>query len=397
MQPASTSLLSSLPTELGDEPTYRLKRSDWRGIVYFPGSYESVPVTVQPPSNFGGRCTILFFDKYGRETRVLTDTVVAENSKTVIAENSKSKAASGSSDESDPDESDTDESDTDESDTDESDTDESDTDESDADESDADESDADESDPDESDESEQDDEDLEDSDDPVYQVNLRALRDSARAESALGKTLVKASIKKAAISSREHERESEMRYEQARAQMILSHSYTREVAENHQVSSLLRRDLVAMADSLRRESQNRVVDSNRQTRQTTKLVVHLGKLIKQQIAAVPVPPPPPPPLDVTGLGIALINAVGTLGAAWGPNRPQLPAVQTPSQPGATAVAPAAPIADVALAKESEEEQELRDAILMAEQSGGGDAPSLIKLISRLAAKANLMPPGKKSS
>lgn len=348
---------------LKKEVTYRLKRSDWRGIVYFPGSYESVPVTVRPPSNFGGRCTILFFDKYGRETRILNDTVVAENS--------KSEAASGSSDESDPDESDTDESDTDESD-------------------------ADESDPDESDESEQDD-DLEESDDPVYQVNLRALRDNARAESALGKTLVKASIKKAEISSREHERESEMRYEQARAQMILSHSYTREVAENHQVSSLLRRDLVAMADSLRRESQNRVADSNRQTRQTTKLVVHLGKLIKQQIAAVPVPVPPPPPLDVAGLGIALINVVGTLGAAWGPNRPQLPAVQTPSQPGPTAVAPAEPIADVVLAKEAEEEQELREAILMAEQSGGGDAPSLIKLISRLAAKANLMPPGKKSS
>ena len=369
---------------LKKEVTYQLKRSDWRGIVYFPGSYESVPVTVRPPSNFGGRCTILFFDKYGRETRVLNDTVVAENSKTVVAENSKSEAASGSSDESDTDESDTDESDAHESDTDESDTDESDTDKSDTDESDTD----------ESDESEQDDEDLERSDDPVYQVNLRALRDNARAESALGKTLVKASIKKAEISSREHERESEMRYEQARAQMILSHSYTREVAENHQVSSLLRRDLVAMADSLRRESQNRVADSNRQTRQTTKLVVHLGKLIKQQIAAVPVPPPPP--LDIAGLGIALINAVGTLGAAWGPNRPQLPAVQTPSQPGPTAVAPAEPIADVALAKEAEEEQELRDAILMAEQSGGGDAPSLIKLISRLAAKANLMPPGKKS-
>ncbi len=111
---------------LKKEVTYRLKRSDWRGIVYFPGSYESVPVTVRPPSNFGGRCTILFFDKYGRETRVLNDTVVAENS--------KSQAASGSSDESDTDESDTDESDTDESDTDESDADESDADESNTDE-----------------------------------------------------------------------------------------------------------------------------------------------------------------------------------------------------------------------------------------------------------------------
>ena len=80
----------------------------------------------------------------------------------------------------------------------------------------------------------------------------------------------------------------------------------------------------------------------------------------------------------------------------GPIRPQLPAVQTLSQPVPMAVALTEPIADVALAKEAEEERELRKAILMAEQSGTGDAPSLIQLISRLAAKANLMPPGKRS-
>ena len=54
-----------------------------------------------------------------------------------------------------------------------------------------------------------------------------------------------------------------MRYEKSRAAMILSHSYTKEVAENHQVSNLLRRDLVALAASLRQELQSRMADTER--------------------------------------------------------------------------------------------------------------------------------------
>ena len=46
--------------------------------------------------------------------------------------------------------------------------------------------------------------------------------------------------------------------------------------------------------------------------------------------------------------------------------------------------------------ETDEEKELREAIFVAETTGGGDAPSLIKLINRLAARANLIAPGKKS-
>jgi len=41
---------------------------------------------------------------------------------------------------------------------------------------------------------------------------------------------------------------------------------------------------------------------------------------------------PPPPLDVAGLGITRVNALGTAGVAWGPNRPRLPAVQTLCHP-----------------------------------------------------------------
>ncbi len=57
-------------------------------------------------------------------------------------------------------------------------------------------------------------------------------------------------------------------------------------------------------------------------------------MIREQAAAAP--PTPPPPLDVSGLGIALINAIGMVGSAWGPNRPQLPLAQTPPLVPATA-------------------------------------------------------------
>jgi hypothetical protein len=307
-----------------------------------------VPVTITAPDTFGGFCTIQFFDKFGRETRCIGATLGVESTSVTTVPDSEAGREAKSESQDEP----------------------------------------------ESEEVEQELEAIvENSGDPIYESNLQALLDNTKSGSALSKALVESSIKRADLDSREHERDVEMRYEQSRAAMILSHSYTKEVAENHQVSNLLRRDLVALAASLRSESQSRVADSDRQIRLTTKLVMDLGKMIREQAAAAPVPPPPP--LDVAGLGIALINAVGTIGAAWGPNRPQLPATQTPVQPAATPAAPMPPMVDVAL-KETEEEKELREAIFVAETTGGGDAASLIKLINRLAAKANLIAPGKKS-
>lgn len=328
---------------------YRLKRSDWRGSAYFPGTYDSVPVAIAAPDTFGGFCTIQFFDKFGRETRCIGVTLGVESTPVTTEPDSEAGSEAESESQEEP----------------------------------------------EAEKAEPELEEIvEHSDDPIYRSNLQALLDNTKSGSALSKALVDSSIKRADLDSREHERDVEMRYEQSRAAMILSHSYTKEVAENHQVSNLLRRDLVALAASLRSESQSRVADSDRQIRLTTKLVMDLGKMIREQAAAAPVPPPPP--LDVAGLGIALINAVGTIGAAWGPNRPQLPATQTPVQPAATPAAPAPPNVDAALTKEAEEEKELREAIFVAETTGGGDAASLIKLINRLAAKANLIAPGKKS-
>jgi hypothetical protein len=58
---------------------YRLKRSDWRGSAYFPGTYDSVPVAIAAPDTFGGFCTIQFFDKFGRETRCIGATLGVES------------------------------------------------------------------------------------------------------------------------------------------------------------------------------------------------------------------------------------------------------------------------------------------------------------------------------
>jgi hypothetical protein len=181
--------------------------------------------------------------------------------------------------------------------------------------------------------------------DVIYQVNLKELQDNSRHASAMSKALTESSIKRTTLDSTEHERDVEMRYEQSRAKMILSHSYTKEVAENHQASNLLRRDLVALAASLRQELQSRMADTERvsasvqqQIRQSARLNIELGKMIRQQAAAAP--PIPSPPLDVAGLGIALINAVGMIGSAWGPNRPPLPPAQTPQTPQTPQFVPA---------------------------------------------------------
>ena len=384
---------------------FRLKMSDWRGDAWFPSLYETASISTPVPRTFTGFCTIQFFDKFGRETRSVVARLEASKSSAAafVSPGSSQKSAvvppglivgaeaySGAGSGGDSEDEAEDEAEADEADEADSEGDSETSADVDGD-GDGGDVDVDGDDP-----------------DPVYQANLRALKDNSKGEAELSRALIDATIQRTNLESRalasrseEGERDREMRYERARAGLILSHSYTKEVAENHQVSNLLRRDLVALAASLRAELQNRVADSDRrvsesdrQIRMNTRLAMDLGKMIREQAAAAPVPPPPP--LDVAGLGIALIQAVGQIGAAWGPNRPQLPPAQTPA---ATPAAPAPPNAD-ALTKEAadkaaEEEKELREAIFVAETTGGGDAASLIKLINRLAAKANLIAPGQK--
>lgn len=385
------SKIESLATK--GEQFFRAKRSDYRGTSWFPSAYETAPITQPLPSNFFGFCSIQYFDKYGRETRSFGTTIESVrrtgapappkqlDGAVMEAESREDSAVVGNEAEDDEDQ------DLEE-----------------------------EQEPAEEESASEDDIEAaaraELSTDPVYQVNLQALRDSASESSAMGKALTESSIKRTALDSTEHERDVEMRYEKSRAAMILSHSYTKEVAENHQVSNLLRRDLVALAASLRQELQSRAADSDRQIRQSARLNIELGKMIRQQAAAAPVTPPPP--LDVAGLGIALINAVGMIGSAWGPNRPQLPPAQTPqtSQTPQTPQSvpapvgptppnqntpltePVAPQSQALSTKESVEEKELQDAILVAEQHGGGDAASLIKLLNKLAAAAHRVAPRK---
>ena len=392
------SKIESLATK--GEQSFRAKRSDYRGTSWFPSAYETAPITQPLPSNFFGFCSIQYFDKYGRETRSFGTTIESvrragapappkQLDGAVMEADAREDAAVVGNEAEDDEDQDQEE--------------EQEPAEEEADSADDIEAEA----------------RAELSADPVYQVNLQALRDSASESSAMGKALTESSIKRTALDSTEHERDVEMRYEKSRAAMILSHSYTKEVAENHQVSNLLRRDLVALAASLRQELQSRMADTERvsasvqhQIRQSARLNIELGKMIRQQAAAAPVTPPPP--LDVAGLGIALINAVGMIGSAWGPNRPQLPPAQSPQTPQTSQTPqpvqapvgptppnlttpptdPVAPQNQTLSTKESEEEKELQDAILVAEQHGGGDAASLIKLLNKLAAAAHRVAPRK---
>ena len=386
------SKIESLATK--GEQFFRAKRSDYRGTSWFPSAYETAPITQPLPSNFFGFCSIQYFDKYGRETRSFGTTIESVRRSgvpapprqldgAVMEADARGDSAVVGNEAEDDEDQDREE----------------------------------EQEPAEEESDSEDDIEAEAraevSTDPVYEVNLQALRDSASESSAMGKALTESSIKRTALDSTEHERDVEMRYEKSRAAMILSHSYTKEVAENHQVSNLLRRDLVALAASLRQELQSRMADTERvsasvqyQIRQSARLNIELGKMIRQQAAAAPVTPPPP--LDVAGLGIALINAVGMIGSAWGPNRPQLPPAQTPQTPQSVPAPvgptppnqntpptePVAPQSQALSTKESVEEKELQDAILVAEQHGGGDAASLIKLLNKLAAAAHRVAPRK---
>lgn len=79
------------------EHFYRMRRDDWRGHIYFPGVYETAPISVPPPRNFGGFCKIEFFDKYGRETRTIVDKPQPDDKRSDSSESGESaKGSEGS-------------------------------------------------------------------------------------------------------------------------------------------------------------------------------------------------------------------------------------------------------------------------------------------------------------
>ncbi len=353
------------------EVTYRVTRTDYRGRISFPSAVDTAPISLSLPQNLFGRCSIQFFDKCGRETRTISATLDSSPGRVAITpqpveldglrhqqlEAIEEKESEGESEESETEDEAEDET---------------------------------------ADETEDETEDDAESDashqertDPIYQMRLKELHDSSRNASELGKAITDLSIKRASLSATELERDGDMRYELARAKLNLSHKYTREVAENHQASSLLRRDLVAMAATVRKESQMRVADSDRQIRQTTRLLVHLSEVIQKQAAAAP--PFPPPQLDIGRIGIAVIEAIGMVGAAWGPNRPQLPPSQTP---------PPVPVTDAAMQPkptepptppkvDNTEEQTDRAFQAMLElemERAGGDESLLIDKFLEIAGK-----------
>ncbi len=353
------------------EVTYRVTRTDYRGRISFPSAVDTAPISMSLPQNLFGRCSIQFFDKCGRETRTISVTLDSSPGRVAITpqpveldglrhqqlEAIEEKESEGESEESETEDEAEDET---------------------------------------ADETEDETEDDAESDashqertDPIYQMRLKELHDSSRNASELGKAITDLSIKRASLSATELERDGDMRYELARAKLNLSHKYTREVAENHQASSLLRRDLVAMAATVRKESQMRVADSDRQIRQTTRLLVHLSEVIQKQAAAAP--PVPPPQLDIGRIGIAVIEAIGMVGAAWGPNRPQLPPTQTPPLVPVTAAAmqpkPTEPATPPKVDNQEEQtDRAFQEMLELEMERAGGDESLLIDKFLEIAGK-----------
>ena len=347
------------------EHAYRITRIDFRGRVSYPSALETAPISQPLPINLSGRCSIQFFDKYGRETRTISVTLdsspgrIATTPQPVEPDGLRQQRFEAIDKQEEESEEESEESETE-------------------------------------DEAEDETEDDTESDastlvgmDPIYQMRLKELQDNSRNASEMSTALTEASIKRASLAATELERDGEMRYELSRAKLNLSHKYTREVAENHQASSLLRRDLVALVGTVKRESQSRAADSDRQIRKSAQLLVHLGKMIREQAAAAP--PTPPPPLDVSGLGIALINAIGMVGSAWGPNRPQLPLAQTPPLVPATAATvqpkPTEPPTPPKVDNPEEQKDRAFQAMLELEmERAGGDESLLIDKFLEMAGK-----------
>ncbi len=361
------------------EVTYRVTRTDYRGRISFPSAVDTAPISLSLPQNLFGRCSIQFFDKCGRETRTISVTLDSSPGRVAITpqpveldglrhqqlEAIEEKESEGESEESET--GDEAEDETDDETEDETD---------------------DETEDETEDDTERDASTLRRTD-PIYQMRLKELHDSSRNASELGKAITDLSIKRASLSATELEREGDMRYELARAKLNLSHKYTREVAENHQASSLLRRDLVAMAATVRKESEMRVADSDRQIRQTTRLLIHLSEVIQKQAAAAP--PVPPPQLDIGRIGIAVIEAIGMVGAAWGPNRPQLPPAQTPPLVPVTDAAmqpkPTEPATPPKVDNTEEQTDRAFQAMLELEmERAGGDESLLIEKFLEIAGK-----------
>lgn len=353
------------------EVTYRVTRTDYRGRISFPSAVDTAPISMSLPQNLFGRCSIQFFDKCGRETRTISVTLDSSPGRVAITpqpveldglRQQQLEAIEDKESEEESEESET----------------------------------GDEAEDEIGDETEDETEDDTERDaghqgrtDPIYQMRLKELHDSSRNASELGKAITDLSIKRASLSATELERDGDMRYELARAKLNLSHKYTREVAENHQASSLLRRDLVAMAATVRKESQMRVADSDRQIRQTTRLLVHLSEVIQKQAAAAP--PVPPPQLDIGRIGIAVIEAIGMVGAAWGPNRPQLPPAQTPPLVPVTDAAmqpkPTEPATPPKVDNTEEQTDRAFQAMLELEmERAGGDESLLIDKFLEMAGK-----------
>ncbi len=115
-----------------------------------------------------------------------------------------------------------------------------------------------------------------------------------------------------------HEEAMGIQIEAEKLRIIRGHSYTREIGENHQLMTMMRRDLAAMLATMRDVGRNQVVSSEAAGNAILRMARKVAKQLRDPDFAKPAPPPPPP--DYAGVAIALLNTVGRIGSAWAPGR-----------------------------------------------------------------------------
>jgi hypothetical protein len=115
-----------------------------------------------------------------------------------------------------------------------------------------------------------------------------------------------------------HEEAMGIQIEAEKLRIIRGHSYTREIGENHQLMTMMRRDLAAMLATMRDVGRNQVVSSEAAGNAMLRMARKVAKQLRDPDFAKPAPPPPPP--DYAGVAIALLNTVGRIGSAWAPGR-----------------------------------------------------------------------------
>ena len=290
MKPAHKNHAALIQAAHPNEERVRLEISTINGLFYIPSSKTFIPFYLVP-SHITGLCNATFFDKHGRETRknvslrlpgpgdagTQADAPVQATAATSSQIDRESAAELSESEESDE----------------------------------AEDSLAGDDEADAAVEDEVEPEDEFESD----TVKMTVLDREERLLSDL--TVARQTQIRTAVSA--HEEVTGMQIEAEKLRILRGHSYTREIGENHQLMTMMRRDIAAMLATMREVGRSQVVSSEAAGNAMLRMANKVAKRLRDPAFALLSPPPPPPP-DYAGIAIALLNTVGRIGSAWAPGR-----------------------------------------------------------------------------